>query len=84
MDFHTQKIIHVSAADLRLSTYFCRVDVFFWQNLMHHDTEKLLVSTELFSWGYCGSFFFGHATSQNLYINSDMLRSRVTYQDSNI
>ena len=50
MGFHTQKIIHATTAELRLSKFFCKVDVIFWQNLMNYDTEKVLVSTELLLW----------------------------------
>ena len=50
MGFHTQKISHATAAELRLSTFFCMADVIFWQNLMNYDTEKVLVSTELLLW----------------------------------
>ena len=50
MGFHTQKISHATAAELRLSTFFCKVDVIFLAKLMNYDTEKVLISTELLLW----------------------------------
>ena len=45
-----------------LSTFFCKVDVIFWQNLVHYDTEKVLVSTEILLLDIVGSLFLGHVT----------------------
>ena len=54
--FSHRKISHATSAELRLSTFFCKVDVIVWQNLMHYDKEKVLVSTEILLGGYCGGF----------------------------
>ena len=51
-----RKISHAISAELRLSSFFCKVDVIVWQNLMHYDKEEVLVSTEILLGGYCGGF----------------------------
>ena len=38
---------------------FCKVNVIFWQNLIHYDKEKVLVPTDILLWGYCGKLLFG-------------------------
>ena len=57
MGFQAQKSV-ATAGELRLSTVFCKVNVIFWQNLMHYDTEKVLVSTKILLWGYFGELLF--------------------------
>ena len=54
--FSHRKISHAASAELRLSTFFCKVDGIVWQNLMHYNKENVLVSTEILLGGYCWGF----------------------------
>ena len=51
-----RKISHATSAELRLSTFFCNINVIVWQNLMQNDKEKALVSSEIWLGGYFGGF----------------------------
>ena len=52
----TQKNQSCNICRIETKHIFCKVDVIVWQNLMHYDKEKVLVSTEILLGGYCGGF----------------------------